>query len=53
MQTAIPSEGSVISFITTSRFAKSYGSSATPREKSGSAPGYESSGSLVSPLGIR
>ena len=43
----------MISLITTSRFAKSYGSSAMPGPKSGSAPVYESSSSRVSPFGIR
>ena len=43
----------MISLITTSRFAKSYGSSAMPGPKSGSAPVYESSGSRVPPFGIR
>ena len=40
----------MISLITTSRFAKSYGSSAMPGPKSGSAPVYESSGSRGPPL---
>ena len=44
-----PQRRSVISLITTSCFAKSYGSSAMPGPKSGSAPVYESSGSRVPP----